>query len=85
MGFVAIGFKTLIAGAATGTEAVGRRHDFGIEERRAHVEERGGEKDALAGLVLGADFGLAGEEWTRNWLPLSTQQGACGPSESSTP
>ncbi len=46
-------------------KAVGRLNHFGIEERRVHVEERGGEQNALAGLVLCAHLGLAREEGRR--------------------
>ena len=60
--FAALGFEAEIACAAAGAKAIWACDDLWIKERRAHVKERGGEQNALARFILGADFGLAGEE-----------------------
>ena len=57
---------------------VGSLDQFGIEERRAHVEERGGEQDALARLVLGSDLRLAGEEGREELAAVIDPPGSLG-------
>ena len=65
MSLAAFGFKALIARDSAGTETIGSRDRFRIEERRAHAKGRCSQQNALAGLIFCADLGLAREKWRK--------------------